>query len=164
MDGRAVKLALIDKCPCPASIAPYVARILKHAEQTCNSIYRGEDAKDLLHANGKHTQAEIHRMYPAISNPPGYSSHELRSDGTVGPRGSRIPEWAVGVDSGTDSPASRDAITAAAKALGWEVWHPYSRGVEAHHWQFRRRPRPENPVQLAHIVAERRHLLRGGNR
>jgi hypothetical protein len=151
-------LVILDGCPCPASIAPYIARVLRRAGQSANSIYRGEDAKALLHAHGKSTQAEIHRLLPAISNPPGFSSHELRGDGVCGPRGKPIPGWKVGVDSGTDSPASRDAITRAARELGYVVEHPYSRGVEAHHWNFAKRPRPRNPVQFAHIVAERRRM------
>ena len=155
-----MKLVVLDGCPCPASIAPYIARVLRRAGQSANSIYRGDDAKPLLHAHGKHTQREIHAMYPAISNPPGYSSHELRGDGVVGPRGHRLAEWQIGVDSGTDNPASQAAIKRAARELGWQVWHPYQRGVEAHHWGFKKRPRAKNPVQLAHIVAERRRMTR----
>jgi hypothetical protein len=155
-----MRLVLVDGCPCPASIAPYIQRVLRKAGQSANSVYRGEDARGLLHAHGKSTQAEIHRKYPGISNPPGFSSHELRGDGVYGVRGKRLPEWSIGVDSGSNSTADRDAITRAARSLGWEVWHPYSRGVEAHHWSFRRRPRPKNPQQLAHLVAERRKLGR----
>lgn len=154
------KYLLIDGSPVPYDVAPYIARILKKAGQHANSIYRGDDAAALLHAHGKHTQAEIHKLYPAISNPPGRSSHELRGDGTVGSLGEHLPTWRVGVDSGTDSPASRDAITKAAKALGYTVAHPYSRGVEAHHWNLTAKPKARNPVQAAHIALERARLPR----
>jgi hypothetical protein len=155
-----VRLRVIDGCPVPASIAPYVYLVLRDAKQTANSIYRGEDAKAVLHAHGKRTQAEIHRDLPAISNPPGFSSHELRGDGVTGPRGERLPEWAIGVDSGSDTQASMHALAAAAGRRGWTIWHPYKRGVEAHHWSFRRRPRPRGPKQLAHLVAARARLPR----
>jgi hypothetical protein len=157
-----LKLVVLDGCACPASIAPYIARVLKRAGQSANSIYRGDDAAPLLHAHGKRTQREIHAdpALAAISNPPGFSSHELRGDGVCGPRGRALPEWRVGVDSGDDSPGSRDAITRAARELGYVVEHPYSRGVEAHHWNFAKRPRPRNPVQFAHIVAERKRMAR----
>lgn len=154
------KYLLIDGSPVPYDVAPYIARILKRAGQHANSIYRGEDAAVLLHAHGKHTQAEIHKLYPAISNPPGRSSHELRGDGTVGSLGARLPTWQVGVDSGTDSQASRDAITKAARDLGYAVEHPYSRGVEAHHWNLTRQPKARNPVQAAHLALERARLPR----
>lgn len=154
------KYLLVDGCPVPYDVAPYIARILKKAGQSANSIYRGDDAAVLLHAHGKHTQAEIHKLYPTISNPPGRSSHELRGDGTVGSLGERLPTWRVGVDSGSDSAASRDAITTAARELGYSVEHPYSRGVEAHHWNLSKKPKARNPVQAAHLILERARLPR----
>jgi lysozyme len=154
------KYLLVDGCPCPYDIAPYVARVLRKAKQAANSIYRGDDAAVLLHAHGKHTQAEIHQMYPAISNPPGRSSHELRGDGTVGADGQHLPTWQVGVDSGSDSPADAAAVEAAARSYGWTIHHPYSRGVERHHWNFREQPKARNPVQRAHIALERARLPR----
>lgn len=158
-----MKLRLIDGCPCPASIAPYVYLLLRDAGQTAASIYRGDDAREMLHAHGKHTQAEIHRMYPAISNPPGFSQHELRSDGFGNPgvpRGGVLREWQIGVDSGTDSEQDKRAIERAAAARGWKVSHPYRRGVERHHWCFARRPRPKGPRTLAKIVHLRATLPR----
>jgi hypothetical protein len=157
-----VKLALIDGCPVPASIAPYIHLVLRKAGQNASSIYRGEDAKTLLHRHGKHTQAEIHRMYPAISNPPGRSQHELRSDGVgnPGPVGRKLAEWQVGVDSGTNDQTARKRIEKAAGAYGWRVVHPYSRGVEGHHWCFAKRPRPKGPKQFAQIVKLRAQLVK----
>jgi hypothetical protein len=100
---------------------------------------------------------------PGVANPPGRSTHELRSDGQAypGPVGRKLAEWQVGVDSGSNTTHDRDAIEAAARRLGWPVKHAYAAGVELHHWNFAKRPRPKNPVQFAHIVAERKRLTRG---
>lgn len=144
---------VIDGCPVPASVAPYVYLVLRRAGHTASSIYRGADARELLHRHGKRTQAEIHRDMPAISNPPGLSQHELR-DGAGRP----LEEWQIGVDSGTDSSADKRAINAAAAHYGWATHHPYSRGVEGHHWQFKRRPRPRGIKQRAQIIRLRATL------
>jgi hypothetical protein len=127
--------------------------VLRGAGHTASSIYRGEDAQALLHRHGKRTQAEIHRAMPAISNPPGRSQHELRSD-----TGERLPEWKIGVDSGTNSSADKRAINASAARRGWATHHPYKRGVEGHHWQFLRRPRPKGVKQRAQIIRLRATL------
>jgi hypothetical protein len=157
-----VRFRIIDGCPCPESIAPYVYIVLREAKQAASSIYRGQDARALLHRHGKHDQAEIHEMYPQISNPPGQSQHELRSDGhgNPGPVGRVLQEWQIGVDSGGDDRRSRDAITTAARAHGWQVRHPYSRGVEGHHWCFAVKPRPRNLKQRARIILVRARLPR----
>jgi hypothetical protein len=111
-----------------------------------NSCYRGAGAKRLLHRLGKRTQSElyygwVHRLagfYPA--NPPGYSSHELRSDGNsfYGPRGSRIPSWKVGMDW---NDADVEPLIRAARRRGWTLARPYSSGSEYHHISFAKRPR-----------------------
>jgi hypothetical protein len=155
-----VNLVLINGCPVPASIAPYIKLVLDHAGQQASSIYRGQDAAALLHAHGKHTQAEIHKMYPTISNPPGRSQHELCSDGSgnPGPVGRRLQEWEVGVDSGTDDPQAKAKIESAASHYGWTVRHPYSRGVEGHHWCFASQPKPNSHVSADHISRIRHSL------
>lgn len=155
-----MKFRIIDGCPCPEDIAPYIYLVLHRAGQQAASIYRGEDAKALLHAHGKHTQAEIHQMFPAISNPPGFSEHELRSDGGPGkpPPRAVLPSWMQGVDSGGNDNASKHAIEAAAAHYGWVVVHPYSRGVEGHHWRFAKQPRPTSHVHAAHISLIRHRL------
>lgn len=157
-----MKFLLVDGCPCPASIAPYVYLVLRRANQTASSIYRGEDAKHLLHLHGKHTQGEIHLARPAISNPPGRSQHELRSDGqgNAGPIGRHLEEWQVGVDSGTNDKAAQDRVTRAAQHYGWHVRHPYSRGIEGHHWCFATRPKPKGVKQRAQIIRLRARLPR----
>lgn len=153
-----MRFRLIDGCPCPASVAPYVSLVLKRAGQGAASIYRGEDARALLHANGKMTQTEIHKAYPTISNPAGFSEHELRSDGVDGSgvqRGGRLPEWMVGVDSGTNDDAAKQRVTEAAAHYGWRIVHPYSRGVEGHHWRFSVEPKPNRLADRARIMALR---------
>jgi hypothetical protein len=159
---RRPRFLIVDGCPCPYDVAAQIHVVLRSAGQTASSIYRGEDAAALLHRHGKHTQAEIHRMFPAISNPPGRSQHELRSDGSAdkGPPGRHLRPWRVGVDSGTNDHAAKDRVTAAAREHGWTVEHPYSRGVEGHHWAFKRRPRARNPRQAWRLIKLRRRLPR----
>lgn len=157
------KYLIIDGCPCPYDIAPYVYLVLRRAGQSATSIYRGSDAAALLHRHGKSTQAEIHRALPAISNPEGFSQHELRSDGFGNPkvrRGGRLKPWQIGVDSGGNDSASKERINAAARHFGWRVRHPYSRGVEGHHWCFARRPRPHGIKQWREIRRLRKTLPR----
>lgn len=152
------KFLLVDSCPCPYEVAPQVYMVLRRAGQFASSIYRGEDAKALLHAHGKHTQAEIHAMLPTISNPPGMSEHECRSDGVgkAGPVGRKLPGWQVGVDSGGNSEHDKQAIAHAASSYGWKVEHHYSRGVEGHHWCFAGPPRPTKQTrkQIEKLAAE----------
>jgi hypothetical protein len=149
------RFRVIDGCPVPASIAPYVYIVLRDAGHTASSIYRGDDARAILHRHGKRTQAEIHRDMPAISNPPGRSQHELRNE-----NGQPLAEWQIGVDSGTDSSRDKRAINAAAARNGWATHHPYKRGVEGHHWQFLRRPKPRDLKQRARIIRLRATLPR----
>lgn len=138
---------VIDGCPVHRDVAPYIYLVLRRAGQSASSIYRGEDpeAKVILHRHGKHTQAEIHRMYPDISNPEGMSMHDLHSDGVAkkGPKGRKLDEWEVGVDSGTNSLADKERINKAARHYGLATYHPYTRGVEGHHWGFRVKPRAD---------------------
>lgn len=151
--ATAMKFAVLDQCPAPRSVAPYIYLVLREAGQTASSIYRGEDAKALLHKLGKRTQAEIHRDLPTISNPAGQSQHECRSDGNAnpGPVGRVLHEWEVGIDSGANDPASKARIEAAARHFGWADRHPYSRGVEGHHWCFAQEPAAHTAFQLAQV-------------
>lgn len=160
------KYLVIDGCPAGYDIAPYLYLVLRGAGQYATSIYRGDDpqAVKILHAYGKHTQAEIHAdpRYTAISNPAGFSQHELKSDGPAANRGialgDDIPEWMQGVDSGGDDERAKKRIEDAAGALGWLVVHPYNRGVEGHHWRFDKKPRPRGAKQRARIIYLRRKL------
>src|ERR1700756_310391 len=99
-------LCLIQKCPVYDDIAPYIAIVTQDAHATINSIFRGDPAAALLHKYGKHTQREIywqwkHGLEPNPANPPGFSSHELFSDGNPFyhvPRGGRLAWWPPGFD------------------------------------------------------------------
>lgn len=156
------RFLLVDDCPAPWEIAPYIYLVLRKAGQTASSIYRGEDAKNLLHSHGKHTQGEIHISLPNISNPAGRSSHELRSDGVgyPGAVGSKLAPWEQGVDSGSNSPADQKRINDAASFYGWHTLHPYTRGVEGHHWSFAQQPRPKGLKQRLLIARTRAKLKR----
>ena len=141
--------------PCNPTLAPYIALLAKWSGGAeVNSIYRGQDAAAILHAHGKHTQAEIHQMFPAISNPPGRSTHELRSDGVAypGPIGRHLEWWQQGFDVNDSEVA---AFKLHASRHGWELFQPYSRGVEFHHLNFRSRPVPRgfDRVQVIRLRA-----------
>lgn len=166
MKKRAPKFVVIDGCPCPYDVAPYVYLVLRRAKQTAASIYRGDDpdAAKILHRHGKHTQREIHAdpTYANISNPAGRSMHDLHSDGVakLGPVGRVLEPWEVGVDSGGDDEASKRAIAEAARHYGLVIYHPYNRGVEGHHWGFARRPAADGVHLFKSRVLMTRALLR----
>jgi hypothetical protein len=158
-----MRFRVIDGCPCPASIAPYVYLVLRRTGRSASSIYRGEDARAILHRHGHKTQREIFDTSPpGVANPPGQSMHELRSDGRAktGPVGRHLEEWEIGVDSGTNSSHDKRAINAAAAHYGWTTYHPYRAGVEGHHWGFRHQPKPHGLKQRAQIIALRARLPR----
>jgi hypothetical protein len=141
---------VIQGSPCNPFIASYFALLVNKAHATVNSIYRGQDAAEILHRHGKHTQAEIHQMYPGISNPPGRSTHELRSDGVAYPGfgGEKLSDWQQGIDV---NDGDVDNMKWWARHYGWELFQPYSRGVEFHHLNFRHRPVSKGKVRMAII-------------
>jgi hypothetical protein len=158
---------VLQGCPCPASIAPYFALLADDCRKrgwpvTFNSINRSDAAAPILHRYGKRTQREIHAdpTLAAISNPPGFSSHELRSDGNAiyhTPRGQLLPEWQQGIDvNDRDVPH----MIAAAKARGWVLARPYASGAEYHHLVFARQPRPKGPKTMAKLIHLRATLPR----
>lgn len=157
-----MKFRVINGCPAPDDMAPYYWLVLRRAHQQASSIYRGDDAKAILHRHGKHTQREIHASMPAISNPAGQSQHELRSDGNAddGPVGRHLPTHRCGVDSGGNSEHDKEQIRKAAAHYGWKVEHPYSRGVEGHHWCFKERPTARSRTMKLKIRAIRAGLPR----
>lgn len=165
---------VIDGCPCPAVIAPYVYVVLRGAGFSAISIYRGEDpqAKAILHAHGKHTQGELRQATPrqriawgisGTPNPPGTSMHELRSDGRAkrGPAGRHLQEWEIGIDSGPNTKEAEERLEHEARKHGWSIYHPYTNAtVEGHHWGFRVRPYPRNLAQRARLIVIRARLPR----
>ncbi len=158
---------VLQGCPCPASIAPYFALLDEDCRRhghpvTFNSINRSDAAASILHRHGKHTQREIHAApnTAAISNPPGFSSHELRSDGNQiyrTPRGQAIPEWMQGIDVNDQDVGP---MINAARARGWVLARPYTSGAEYHHLVFARKPRPKGPKTMAKLIHLRATLPR----
>jgi GH25 family lysozyme M1 (1,4-beta-N-acetylmuramidase) len=126
------------RAPAPSLIAPYIDIVTDGA--TVNSVYRGEDAASILHSCGLHTQAELFATLPAgIANPPGFSTHEDRSDGVAYPvpRGSKLATWQTGFDvNDSDVPG----VIRHAERFGWTVFQPYTAGVEFHHLNVLARP------------------------
>lgn len=156
-----MQFEVIDRCPVPAAIAEQV-RLLKRdvPSAVLQSAYRGDQAAGLLKRLGKSTQAMLywgwlHRLAgynPA--NPPGRSTHELRSDGVPyrGPVGRTIAPWGCGLDF---NDAAVPALIAAARRRGWDLFQPYHSRSEYHHLNFRRKPKikaapkPAAPMPVA---------------
>jgi hypothetical protein len=147
---------VVQGSPVPKNIAPYIALITDEAHAKVQSIYRGDDARSILNAHGKHSQRQLYdgwnkrRPGYAPANPPGYSTHEQKSDGVAykTPRGRDLAWWQVGFDV-NDSDVKR--VIAAAKRHGWTVTQPYKSGSEYHHLNFAKQPRPKTPAMLARI-------------
>lgn len=144
------KFRVVQGRPCPENIAPYIAIVLKDARATVNSIYRGDDARAILNAHGDMSQRQLFQGWvqrrPGFlpANMPGFSTHELKSDGvaykTV-PSGRDLPWWGQGFDV-NDVETSR--VIAAAGRHGWKIFRPYTSGAEFHHLNFAAEPRPHS--------------------
>lgn len=93
---------------------------------------------------GKLSQAALYAGWIAgkagfnPANPPGRSTHELRSDGVAyrGPVGRPLSWWQLGLDV-TDA----DTLLRVLNRLGYSAFRPYSAGSEAHHINLRKSPR-----------------------
>jgi hypothetical protein len=153
---------VINGCPANVWIAPYIAIVCNDAKATVNSIYRGQDAAHILHRHGKHTQQELWDMYQRgqgyPANPPGRSTHELKSDGVAYrvPAGRDLKWWQQGFD--VNDQDVQNVINQAAWH-GWALYRPYSTGSEYHHLNFARRPWPTRHT-LARIIRLRATLPR----
>lgn len=73
------------------------------------------------------------------ANPPGRSTHELRSDGVAyrGPVGRPLAWWQLGLDV-----TYADELRKILRLKGYDVRRPYPDGREAHHLNFYRSPWP----------------------
>jgi len=156
---------VVNGCPVGKDIAPYIAIVTADAGATANSIYRGADAQAILTAHGHQSQAQLYAGFEAHkpgflpANPPGFSTHELKSDGAAypsGPRGGQLQWWQEGFDVDDDKV---DAVKAAGLAHGWDLFQPYSSGTEFHHLNFRAEPKP-TPRTAARILKLRATLPR----
>lgn len=147
-----MQFEVIDRCPVPKAIAAQV-RVLKRdvPGARLNSAYRGDLAAGILKRLGKSTQAMLYRGWlrrlPGFNpaNPPGFSTHELRSDGVAyrGPRGRPLRAWGCGMDWGP--PDLVDDVIAAARRRGWSLFRPYSSGSERQHLNFKSKPKLRKP-------------------
>lgn len=147
-----MKYVVVDKCPVPAELADEIQELKRLSGSVLSSCYRGHDAIDLLHANGKMSQKELFDGFRAgrpgfnPANPPGFSTHELRSDGVAYPngRGAALEYWQVGMDFTN----SAGVVSAAAK-LGWTATITYPGNPrEGHHVNFRREPEASKPFPI----------------
>lgn len=123
-------------CPCPVELAPFVREVMRRTGSVPTTIYRGDEpaAVAILHAHGKHSQAELVAAAAAgrgaalgimgTPNPAGQSTHELFSDGRAfdGPVGRKLDPMQCGMDW---PPADVPAVMRAFAALGCEPFRPY---------------------------------------
>lgn len=143
-------LVVVQDCPVYADVAPFIQCCLNpvvgERSLLVNSIFRGKAAEPILNKYGKHSQAQLYAIWlrraPGAlpANPPGFSTHELRSDGVAYPsvpRGGRLEWWMQGFDV---NDAEVDRVMANARRFGWTLFRPYSSGTEFHHLNFRNRP------------------------
>jgi hypothetical protein len=138
-----MRLKELDGCAVPRPLYPILKQLTEDVGSTVNSVYRGDDAAALLHANGKQTQRDLYNGYvqgrPGYlpANPPDRGSHILIGDGVVGRLHQRLKWWQCGIDV---NDALVDDFVRAARRRGWELYQPYPSGSEFHHVNFRKRP------------------------
>jgi hypothetical protein len=149
---------IVQNCPVGMLQAPFISIIATDAKATVNSIYRGTDAESILNAHGKHSQAQLYQMFlngvGAPANPPGFSTHEQKSDGVAYshiPRGHDLAWWQVGFDVNDSDVINCMRI---AGRYGWHLFRPYPSGVEFHHLNFMVEPQPGNQVDRVNRLRE----------
>jgi hypothetical protein len=141
-----IRFAVIDGCAVPRAYYPVFRKLKAVSGCTYNSIDREDAAARILHKHGKHTQAEVIRLYEegvagyGPADPVNQTSHCRYNDGVVRPDlpvGARLPAWQVGFDVNDDQV---EDVIRAAHGLGWDVFRPYHSGSEFHHLNFRHKP------------------------
>jgi peptidoglycan hydrolase-like protein with peptidoglycan-binding domain len=140
---------LIDGRPVPKRYGPMMRRVKARSGSTLTSALRTQDAVNWARAQGAtlSSQQELYNGFiqgrPGFNpaNPPGYSTHELRSDGVAYniPRGLPIPLWAFGQDWGNSSGANAAVRAFAAEGFTAAVTYP-GNPRELHHVNLRRMP------------------------
>jgi hypothetical protein len=134
--------------PVPWRLAKVIGPALKESGATLLSGYRGPDraARKILRKHGKHTQGELYigwlKRLPGFNpaNPPGLSTHELRSDGRAYPYrhpGAPLAWWQLGMDV---DDAHVDRFLKALRRRGVQAWRPYPGSREYHHVNIRAEP------------------------
>ena len=110
-----------------------------------NGVVNSADRrKGVAERYGKMSQAALYAGWIAgragfnPANPPGRSTHELRSDGAAyrGPAGRPLSWWQLGLDV-----SNADQLLGVLNRLGYAAFRPYSSGSEAHHINLRKSPR-----------------------
>lgn len=99
--------------------------------------------KGVAERYGKMSQAALyagwlaHRAGFNPANPPGRSTHELRSDAAAyrGPVGRPLAWWQIGLDV-----TAHAQLVAVATRIGYDLRRPYASGSEAHHVNLYRSP------------------------
>lgn len=107
------------------------------------SLVSADRRKGVPEKYGKLSQVALylgwiaHRAGYNPANPPGRSTHELRSDGVAfaGPVGRPLSWWQLGLDV-TDA----DVLLRVLRSLGYGAFRPYSAGSEQHHVNLSRSP------------------------
>jgi hypothetical protein len=141
----AMRFEVIDNCAVPAKLADEVRELKRLTGAVLNSCDRSAAAEPILKRYGKQSQRQLYdgwvQRRPGYNpaNPPGFSTHERRSDGVAFPirRGMPLPYWQVGMDWSNGA-----AVTAAARRRGWIATLTYPNNPrEAQHVNFRRQPR-----------------------
>ncbi|HEX6457101.1 MAG TPA: glycoside hydrolase family 25 protein [Solirubrobacterales bacterium] len=149
-----LKFVVLDGCPCPRPLYPILKKLKKETDCEYSSIYRGDDALELLHENDKHSQRELAEATPqqraewgvlGTPNPPDRGTHILLGDGVVGRLHEKLPWFKCGIDinlkgSEAEQEAEAKRIERAARRHGWELYRPYPSGSERHHFNFRKKP------------------------
>jgi hypothetical protein len=151
---------VIDTCPCPKLVAPYIYICLTDAKTAAASIYRGDDARHLLNKYGHHSQYQLVHATPAervawdilgTPDPVGESTHELKSDGEAYPAfpiHADLLWWMQGFDVPT---ADSQRVIEAAARRDWVLFRPYKVGVEIHHLCFLHEPKPHTKAMAIRI-------------
>jgi hypothetical protein len=142
MARKKIEFDVIDRCPVPRELADEVRILKQKTGSTLNSCDRSPEAEPLLKKNRKKSQRELFELAQKglgnPANPPGFSTHERRNDGTAYPgrRGSLLQDWQVGMDWTPPAPVVREAAK-----RGWIVTVTYPNSAqEAHHLNFRKAP------------------------
>ncbi len=97
---------------------------------------------------GKQSQKALYDGYAAgkpgyfPANRPGFSAHELRSDGSpfYGRRGAKIPRYKLGIDVVNRPGGDARQLTQWLNDHGYGAKRPYSVNSERHHMSFTKSP------------------------
>jgi hypothetical protein len=88
-------------------------------------------------------------FFPA--NAPGFSSHELKSDGHpfYGSRGRSIPKYKLGIDAVNRPGGDAKSVVSWLNRHGYRARRPYGTDSERHHFSFEKSPATNARKRLA---------------